>query len=60
MGLRVRGVAGTEGSKMEDECALLCTTDFRERSDQWVGEIVGVGQWAILQERSEQCWPQAE
>ena len=53
-------MAGREGSKMEDECALLCTTDFRERSDQWVGEIVGVGLWAILRERSEQCWPQAE
>ena len=29
---------GREGSKMEDECALLCTTDFREWSDQWGGE----------------------
>ena len=53
-------MAGREGSKMEDKCALLCSTDFRERSDKWVGEIVGVGLWAILRERSEQCWPQAE
>ena len=53
-------MTGREGKKMEDECALLCTTDFRERSDQWVGEIVCVGLWAVLQERSEQWWRQAE